>query len=333
MKWNININQKAAVDNGLNVDIIDLAIYDFIKSFINSRNCNKIDTPDGVFYRISHAAIIEQMPLLGIKSKRAIVYRINKLIDAKLLEKSDKCEDFGMSLYRFGVNYDKIEFANSSQTPERKAPPMNENATPHEQKFTPPMNENAGYNNISNNINKNNISTTITRTCEERDLIFFDKLVAEMTDDSQWQIWKDQIRMKLGVENIKDYLPSFRDHVILNGKLSKINSMAEFQSYFTNTFKYLNKQRPIEILAKYTRDAKSEEYKTFCNWLKDKAPNVAAEMIPPTEDEFWELKNAFGSPEIGNAVLEIGNREYRFFKRYSLFQTLKTYFSNEYNKS
>ena len=44
MKYNISINQFAAVRNGFakDLDLIDLAIFDFIKDFANSSKCVKV---------------------------------------------------------------------------------------------------------------------------------------------------------------------------------------------------------------------------------------------------------------------------------------------------
>ena len=70
MKYNISINQFAAVRNGFakNLDLIDLAIFDFIKDFANSSKCVKVQTQEGTYFWISHKLVMEQMPLLKIKT-------------------------------------------------------------------------------------------------------------------------------------------------------------------------------------------------------------------------------------------------------------------------
>lgn len=160
----------------------------------------------------------------------------------------------------------------------------------------------------------------------------FDSFIQDVFD-GKLQVWEDSMRIKFGIEDVKDYLPSFRQHAIATGNIDKILNIRDFRFYFQNSYEYFTKQRPIEVLAQYTREAKSEDYKKFCNFLKDKAPNAAAEMIPLSEDEFWKLKGCYDSQKIGNAVLEINNREYKFYKRNSLLQTIKSYLANEYNKS
>lgn len=110
MKYNLNINQYAAVTNKMDVDIIDLAIFDFIKDFAHSPACMKIQTQEGVYFWVSHTLIMQEMPLLNIKTKAGIVKRIANLENAGLLKKHENCGRLGKTLYRFGPNYDKMIF-------------------------------------------------------------------------------------------------------------------------------------------------------------------------------------------------------------------------------
>lgn len=139
-KYNILINQRAVIENNLDLDLIDCAIFDFIKSFSNSPRCTKIQADDGIFFWISHKLIIEQMPLLGIKTPQGIIKRIDKLIIAGMIERSANCEALGKSIYRFGPAYDKMEFT-----------PHNESLGFPQQEFRVPHNESLGNNNINNN--------------------------------------------------------------------------------------------------------------------------------------------------------------------------------------
>ena len=145
MKFNVNINQKAAIDNGFDIDVIDLAIFDFIKDFGGSHACSKIQTNEGLYFWIAHKKIIEQLPLIKIKTAQGIIKRIENLINCGLLEKHPNCEHYGKSLYRFGKNYDLMLFT-----------PLNENLPPPKREFIEPLNESLGNNNINNNnINDN----------------------------------------------------------------------------------------------------------------------------------------------------------------------------------
>lgn len=113
MKYNININQYAAVQADLGLDLIDLAIFDFIKDFAHSSKCAKLNTSDGIFFWVSHELIIEELPLLGIKTRQGINKRINNLIDAKLLVRHEGNRATGRTFYTFGENYDRLVFAHS----------------------------------------------------------------------------------------------------------------------------------------------------------------------------------------------------------------------------
>lgn len=155
MKYTITINQYAAVKNNLDLDLIDLAIFDFIKDFANSANCVKINTPEGVFFWISHKLIMDSMPLLGIKSNQGIKRRVDNLINAGLLKKHPDCEKYRQTLYTFGENFDKLLFSDESSEPATEF-------TNPQRKLGGTSNESCGYynNNINNNIINNNIEST-----------------------------------------------------------------------------------------------------------------------------------------------------------------------------
>ena len=160
MKYTITINQYAAVKNNMDLDLIDLAIFDFIKDFANSANCVKINTPEGVFFWISHKLIMENIPLLGIKSDQGIKRRVNNLINAGLLKKHPDCEKYRQTLYTFGENFDKLLFSKESSEPETEfTNPQQKFGVTRNESLGITRNESLGYNNnnINNNIINNNI--------------------------------------------------------------------------------------------------------------------------------------------------------------------------------
>lgn len=151
MKYTILINQYAAVNSGLDLDLIDLAIFDFIKDFANCASCVKMHTPEGIYFWISHKLILEAMPLLNIKTSQGMIKRIDNLIKAGILQKHPNCELYNKTLYCFGENYELLTFTEKAariltgvDTPKQKLmPPINES-------LGVPINESLGYNN--NNI-------------------------------------------------------------------------------------------------------------------------------------------------------------------------------------
>jgi hypothetical protein len=160
MKYTITINQYAAVKNNMDLDLIDLAIFDFIKDFVNSANCVKINTPEGVFFWVSHKLIMDSMPLLGIKSNNGIKRRVDNLISAGLLKKHPDCEKYRQTLYTFGENFDKLLFSDEASEPATKfTNPQQKLGVTRNENCGGTRNENCGYynNNINNNIINNNI--------------------------------------------------------------------------------------------------------------------------------------------------------------------------------
>lgn len=164
MKYTILINQYAAVTNGLNLDLIDLAIFDFIKDFANSSSCVKMQTPEGVYFWISHKLVLEAMPLLNIKTNQGLIKRIDNLINAGILRKHPNCDKYRQTLYSFGENYDLLAFANMDLQPTTKVdnPQQKLMATPNKS-LGITTNESLGYNinNTDNTNNDNNIAPQI----------------------------------------------------------------------------------------------------------------------------------------------------------------------------
>lgn len=159
MKYTITINQYAAITNGLDLDIADLAIYDFIKDFAHTDKCEKVITPEGVFFWISHKLVIEAMPILNIKTAQGIKNRIEKLCAANVLVKHPRCEELNKTLYRMGRNCELLSFANG----------RNEICTPTTKLVAAPQNLLQGGHNetCGNNNNKDNNNNIIVNTPEK----------------------------------------------------------------------------------------------------------------------------------------------------------------------
>ena len=149
MKYNITINQKAVIDNRLlgELDIIDLAIFDFVYHFFNSDFEGKVTfTKNGVEYTEIRPALLErEMPLLKIGTKRTFINRMNNLINAGLIERYENNSNENRSGYKKGVNFSIFEFDK----------PTKKNSQGYENDFTPPMKTDS-HNNNNNNITDNN---------------------------------------------------------------------------------------------------------------------------------------------------------------------------------
>lgn len=103
MKYIININQKAIMSLGLDLDIIDMAIFDEVYCYMQSSRRQKLITPEGEFFLILPRYIIDDMPLLGVKSEAVIRRHLAKLADAGLLVRYSQNQQIGRSYYRLKV--------------------------------------------------------------------------------------------------------------------------------------------------------------------------------------------------------------------------------------
>lgn len=104
-KYTIHINQLAVLENGFDLDIIDLAIFDEIKDFAHSGEC-KITIINGEpYYWITPQKIMSDLPLLKIKTRQSVYNRLDKLIKAGILKRDDSGKN---ALYAFGKNYVKL---------------------------------------------------------------------------------------------------------------------------------------------------------------------------------------------------------------------------------
>lgn len=159
MKYTILINQFAAINSGLNLDLIDLAIFDFIKDFSNSAACVRMQTNEGIYFWISHKLVMEQMPLLNIKTSQGLVKRIDNLIQAGIISKHPNCDQYSRTLYCFGENYELLIFnKKESDVVTGVVPPQPEFRGAINDGMGGPPNESLGNNtnNVTNEENKNN---------------------------------------------------------------------------------------------------------------------------------------------------------------------------------
>ena len=84
MKYNININQLVLSKTNLN--LIDCAILDYLYYYCNSKN-EKIEAhrKEG-FTWINYKTLIDEMPLLRIKTRQSITPHIKKIAQEKFIE-------------------------------------------------------------------------------------------------------------------------------------------------------------------------------------------------------------------------------------------------------
>lgn len=164
MQYSILINQlqtvKISEKTGVKLDIVDMAIFQFIVDFANSPSCQR-DASNEWFW-ITTKKIIQELPLINLK-RRQIYNRLNKLVASKLLVRNPNNQFQSMALCKFGEMFDNYMFSepyakNCTPYAENCTPPMQKIAHPYAKNCTPPMQKIAHnqITNISNNQLSNN---------------------------------------------------------------------------------------------------------------------------------------------------------------------------------
>lgn len=113
--YNISINQCAVVENGWDLDLADLAIFQVFHIFGNSPKTIRVKIDGSDYFMITAKKIREELPILGIKTDKQIKNRIAKLVECKLLNERVVDElGSGRKSYCFGENYE-ILFSTSGK--------------------------------------------------------------------------------------------------------------------------------------------------------------------------------------------------------------------------
>ena len=121
IQYSLSLHLREVEEFGINISLVDLCIFEFLKSFETKTYCQKEKLDDGnIYFWVSHDLIIDQLPILGIKSKRRIISHINKLVDVGLLSRYEKTQELGKSYYKFTELSDKFD----------SGTPSDENVTP-----------------------------------------------------------------------------------------------------------------------------------------------------------------------------------------------------------
>ncbi|MDM1535070.1 hypothetical protein [Myroides odoratimimus] len=149
MKFNININQKAIIDNKLGLDVVDASIIDFLHVFSLSTEIIKVPFENDIYFYFSHKKIVDDMPILALK-KDSVYRRLKKICDLGLMKQHPNSKELRMTLYAFTSRVQLLFFSDNgykSDTTDENPIPIGDLSDTSSDKS--PMN----YNIIDNNIN------------------------------------------------------------------------------------------------------------------------------------------------------------------------------------
>ena len=104
MKYTVEgFNQEKAIELGLDVD--DLIILRWFVDFSNNMKQKVIE--ETTYYWVTYEKLLNDLPILNVK-KRALQYKLDKLIRAKILIHKNIKEGGNFSYYGFGENYSSL---------------------------------------------------------------------------------------------------------------------------------------------------------------------------------------------------------------------------------
>jgi hypothetical protein len=242
MKFSICVNQKAAIDSGLKLDIVDLAIFELLKDFSHVESCKTIQEDGKTYYLFHWKLINQQLPILNLNSRHSVYQRMKKLSDAGILIASKDNQANSMSYYRFGPKHEQLIFVNNTGVA---------NTTPGGNKNTPdPVNNNTPNNSINtDNTIKDNIEAATIKKKED----FIKLLIA-------WVNTHPSKYPKIMYRNFFTYW------VEVSATKKKVQLRYEAQEFFdigrrlSTWFSHCNDQ---DILAQWNADVKLPELQTI----------------------------------------------------------------------
>ena len=131
IQYSLILHLREVQELGIDISLVDLVIFEFLRSFETKTYCKKEKLDDEqIYFWVSHELIMKQLPILGIKTKRGIIDRINNLVNIGLLIRYTSPKGVNKSYYRFTALADRFDSGCTC-----------------EQNFTPPVNK-TSHNNI-----------------------------------------------------------------------------------------------------------------------------------------------------------------------------------------
>jgi hypothetical protein len=262
MKYNININQLAIVDNNIDMDLIDASILDYLIDICSSVHerieYNRITNESGKWTWLDYQSLIDGMPLLKITTKSGISNRIKKLKDIGFIKTFlDHSKNDGQKTYIMLTEMiDIIKFSENSRRSRTETTESEKNLINQGNKnssFTQ-MNDvvhtderrrsrtETYYNNIYNtNINNTNMIHNKNNIVHEEEKNPYNDSIGF---NEFWSSYPRQQNKALALKSWKRIPVSLHEQIIADVKLrTKEHKQWQNRDYIPHASTYLNQRR------------------------------------------------------------------------------------------
>lgn len=225
MKYTVcSFSQEEAIKLGL--DTTDLLILRWIVDFSPKMTTETIDNK--VYFWVKYQSILEDLPILDIK-KRALEYRLKKLVDLNVLEHKTVKKGGTFSYYSFGEMYMQLiadPYATDCRTGMQKIAEQNNPST----KYNPSIKYIVEYLNKKSGFDYKASSQKTQRFIHARLEEGFTKEDFEQVIDSKVRDWKNTSYEKyLRPETL--FGTKFEGYLQTSKKNQKYNLQDDYESY------------------------------------------------------------------------------------------------------
>ena len=248
----------------LKLDCIDLLILRDVADFMNRKKIIKYTVDDKIYFSIQYSAIIEDLPILGIK-QQALSDRLSKLVELEMLEKVVIKNQAGSFIaFRLGEKYESIKY-----TPTESE--IGTSSKLHLQKYQTTFAEVADYepkysstNNSSTNNSSTNKEERIDKSIPKKKAKFdvyadLSYVNAEYADIwKEWLEYKDAIKSQYNAQKgaiiqYNSLLKYADNNVVLANAIVKRSIERSWQGLFELNDKekalYLSERSPYYVKA------------------------------------------------------------------------------------
>lgn len=155
MKYTVLINQKAIIDQGLDIDFSDGAIIDWMLSFSAHASCQRMVENGQCWYWFSYSLIVNELPMLRMK-KDSVYRRMKNLAAIGLIIAHPKNMKSGQTWFSFTPKMGGITHGFKSEPSDENPHPLGFSSVPPSDFH--PTNNTIIDNNINNNTERGGVN-------------------------------------------------------------------------------------------------------------------------------------------------------------------------------